>query len=521
MTSIPSQCHPTSNRWLPVLVIALLAWHTLAAVVFPVTQDEAYYLDWSRHLAWGYFDHPPGVALLGSGIRLAPGVAWAGRLGTLLVSALTLFALFAWYRRSGLSGRTLLIALLLAAANIPVLAYGFIDNPDVLLLLFWALAMHEATVALQGRRRRWLSVGVLVGLGLLSKYTMVLILPVLLWGLWRGDRGALHSRWPWIGALLAALIVLPNMLWNLDQCGGSLIYQLYHGFGKANEIVAPSPISGIDTASAPQPVQAHRAWPGIGGILSYLGGQSAMLGVLLLPFPVALVVRVWRRRNTGNAGDAQAIRFSAGARSLLIAGTLVPLVFFAVIAAVSKVQANWPVPWLLSAAPLAAVVLRGRLSWVFAAALANLLLLSLLVVHARSGVLPLQPAKDRVLRETQGYRALARMVGGLSGPVFADRYQLTAMLRFYAPSLPLTQWPGISRSSEYLRGALVGYPTLSQLQAAGGFWLVTRHPQAPAVGGFEQRLTRVLYDCKGDGVSTRACPDAPVHRWFLYRYRVR
>src|SRR5258708_26320264 len=50
-----------------VMILALVALRLGAAAWTPLTFDEAYYWMWSKHLAGGYYDHPPGVA---AGIRL-------------------------------------------------------------------------------------------------------------------------------------------------------------------------------------------------------------------------------------------------------------------------------------------------------------------------------------------------------------------------------------------------------------------------------------------------------------------
>ncbi|HET6781171.1 MAG TPA: glycosyl transferase, partial [bacterium] len=66
-----------------IALLALTAIRILAASAYPLVDDEAYYWTWSRHLAWGYPDHPPAVAamvklttaLVGDsavGIRLGP-----------------------------------------------------------------------------------------------------------------------------------------------------------------------------------------------------------------------------------------------------------------------------------------------------------------------------------------------------------------------------------------------------------------------------------------------------------------
>ena len=179
------------------LIIAMTLWRLGAAALLPVTQDEAYYFDWARTLAWGYFDHPPGVAVLGLGTRLEPASALAARLGGLLAGALTLVVLARLYFNSGLVRRDdLTLALVLVFASVAGLVGGIITTPDTALALAWALALHEAERALAGDRRRWLTVGLAVGLGLLGKNTMALIGPVLLWAILRSDPRALRTRWP-------------------------------------------------------------------------------------------------------------------------------------------------------------------------------------------------------------------------------------------------------------------------------------------------------------------------------------
>jgi hypothetical protein len=68
--------------------------------------------------------------------------------------------------------------------------------------------------------------------------------------------------------------------------------------------------------------------------------------------------------------------------------------------------------------------------------------------------LPLMDAHQRFLRETHGLRDLAEPSARLDGPIDGDRYQDVAMPRFYQPAISATQWPGLSRPSEYLRGRI-------------------------------------------------------------------
>jgi hypothetical protein len=94
---------------------------------------------------------------------------------------------------------------------------NLIISTDVLLLLFWAWGMLALVLALQTNAwRHWLLLGLACGLGLLSKYTMVLFAPSVLLALllvpaWRVQ--LLNPRL-WLAALLALMIFAPNVWWN-------------------------------------------------------------------------------------------------------------------------------------------------------------------------------------------------------------------------------------------------------------------------------------------------------------------
>src|SRR6476620_10183919 len=66
-------------------ISALVVLRLVAAAWTPLTFDEAYYWMWSKHLAGGYYDHPPGVAAV---IRLGTMIAGDTELGVRLVSIL-------------------------------------------------------------------------------------------------------------------------------------------------------------------------------------------------------------------------------------------------------------------------------------------------------------------------------------------------------------------------------------------------------------------------------------------------
>ncbi len=495
-------------------------WRIWAAWALPITGDEAYYLDWARTLAWGYFDHPPGVALVGIGTLLAPVSALAGRLGTVLAATLTLLLSLSLYRSCGLRGRYLLSAFVAAIATFPGLASGVLATPDTVLGLCWALALHQCLAALRGKRQRWLSVGVATGLGLLSKYTMVLIGPVFLWAILWADPKALRTPWPYLGGLVALLVFAPHLAWNAENDWLTMRFQFGHGFATETGSLVDNllPVPGVEYHGSASTSQEEQRSLGesLGEVLTFLGTQAALWGLLLLPLAAGLVRR-------GGAQTRETRAFDRPARALLVSGSFFPLAFVAFLSSFNEVEPNWPGMYLLAAAPLAALALGRVPDLGLAAAAGNLLFATLYVVHGATGALPVPDSQQRILRESHGYRELASRAEGLKGAVFADRYQYVALIRFYAPSMQIGQWPGITRPSEYLRGRIFHPASLEDIERDGGFWLLSRRYRPPEIPGFHGRSHSVLYDCLKDGLievpaqASTPCP-APLHRWVLYSY---
>jgi hypothetical protein len=509
------------GHWLWPAVVGMTLWRIAAAWGLPVTLDEAYYYDWARHLAWGYFDHPPGVALLGIGTRLIAASALAARLGTVLAATLTLLVLLRFYSTCGLrAGGELPVALVLAFATLPGLVSGVVTTPDTVLALCWAVALNEGLAALQRTRWRWLTAGLGTGLGLLGKYNMVLIGPVFLLALLWADPRALRTRWPYLGGLVALLVFLPNILWNAENHWVTMRFQLGHGFATETGTLVSSPLpSAIRQTPPPERQTPRTPVERMEGVTDYLGTQGALWGFILIPLILSLRPRRgsprFRAQLRGSLDDL--------AIKLLVTATFVPLGFFGLIASLSDVEPNWPGVYLLSAAPLAAIALRRIPGWTLAAAGLNVLVISVYVIYAATGFPPLPSHLERIARETHGYQELATRAAQLDAPVFADRYQLTAMLRFYAPGLDVGQWPGITRPSEYLLGDVTSPPSLAAIDRAGGFYLITSRPGGPTIPGFRIHAEQALYDCRDLGVeavagATPSC-ERPIHIWHLFRYR--
>jgi hypothetical protein len=211
-------------------VLALVALRLVAAAFTPLTFDEAYYWMWSKHLAGGYYDHPPMVAVV---IRLGTFVAGDTELGVRLVSILLALPMsFAVYRSAGiLFGGAEVAATATLLLNVTLMAAvgTLIVTPDAPLLVASSGVLFCLAKVLQtGRGPWWLAVGAAVGAALLSKYTALLFGPaILIWLISVAKlRRWLLSPWPYLGGLVALAIFSPVILWNADHQWVSFIKQI-------------------------------------------------------------------------------------------------------------------------------------------------------------------------------------------------------------------------------------------------------------------------------------------------------
>jgi 4-amino-4-deoxy-L-arabinose transferase-like glycosyltransferase len=195
--------------------------------------DEAHYALYGLQLDWSYFDHPPLVGWLNALVLLVSSSELALRLLPISLTVVTALLLHRFARRlfPDASGWVALVAVGLyeSAAGLQVVGLGMV--PETPLLALGMAAMLALLSALEhGRLRDWLLLGLWLGLAGLSKYTAVtLVLTVSMALLSRGQLGLLRRPGPWLGAALAAVLVLPVFWWNAQNEWISFLYQLGHG----------------------------------------------------------------------------------------------------------------------------------------------------------------------------------------------------------------------------------------------------------------------------------------------------
>ena len=208
---------------IPIFVAAvffLVVWGAAAFHGYGWFVDELYYLACARHPAPGYIDHPPLSVLVLVPVRALFGeTLWAIRLPAALAGAASVwFAARTARRLGGAAFAQTLAALLMAVAPATLLLSGF-HSMNIFEFAFGA-ALGEclARLLVTDRPRLWIRFGVITGLALMNKHTFVVVAGSLAAAvLFTDARRHFATRWPWLGAGVAALIVLPNVWWQSNH----------------------------------------------------------------------------------------------------------------------------------------------------------------------------------------------------------------------------------------------------------------------------------------------------------------
>ena len=208
------------SAWVYTLAVTATLFHFLFNGGYGYFRDELYYAACGQHLAWGYVDHAPGVAV----------AAWASRalLGNSLfalrflpaLSAAAKVLLAGWIAREAGGGKFAQFLAALAVLLAPIyLTFDNFLSMNAFEPVFWMLCAAIVMRILNGGDRRlWLLFGLVAGLGILNKHSMLFFGSGLAMGLLLTPaRRQFVSAWIWLGAAISMLLFLPNFLWELHN----------------------------------------------------------------------------------------------------------------------------------------------------------------------------------------------------------------------------------------------------------------------------------------------------------------
>ena len=201
----------------------------LQAFFTEIHADEAYYVLYGSHLAWGYYDHPPMVALLVwlSSKLWSFGGCLSVRLMTVLLHTATVFLIYKTTDLENDNKKGLLWFFLTGMSMTMFCVYGFMTTPDVPLLFFTALFFYVYKRYLQSNNSgaQWLYallIGLSVGCMMLSKYMGVLIVIFTI----LSNLSLVADKKMWVALLIGIGLFIPHLCWQYANDFPSFSYHL-------------------------------------------------------------------------------------------------------------------------------------------------------------------------------------------------------------------------------------------------------------------------------------------------------
>ena len=224
-------------NWRFCLCCGLFVWfvvNLLQGIFTEIQEDEAYYHLWGEHLDWGYFDHPPMVALM----TFLSSILFSGTLGvrlfTIIASCLSLFVM--WLiaidrpfnpsidsKRGDLNPKSILLFFIVSWSIVMFNIYGFVATPDSALILFSALFLFVYQRYLyENSWKNAIVMGIIMALMVYSKYHAFLLLGLIV----MSNLRLLKDGKFYVACLLALALLMPHILWQINADFPSFRYHL-------------------------------------------------------------------------------------------------------------------------------------------------------------------------------------------------------------------------------------------------------------------------------------------------------
>jgi hypothetical protein len=308
----------TSARLLsgPALVVYLAAakllFHLLTANRYGIFRDELYYLACGDHLDWGYVDQPSLIGFVAWIARHLFGDSLLGlRLLPALAGAVTVWLAGKITRDIGGGAfAQVLAALAVIAAPVFLIMHHWLTM-NAFEPLIWLGCGWCAVRALRGDAADyWIWFGVLAGVGMENKYTIAFFIAAIVVGLalTKGRRFFATKQF-WLGALIAFLIFLPNLIWLVRH--GFPFLELMHNIRQTHrDVVRPPAAFILDQAQIMNPV-LFPLW--IAGLIWFFVGRTGQFRVLGIAYVTLLAAFIALRAKNYYLSPIYPVLFAAGA----------------------------------------------------------------------------------------------------------------------------------------------------------------------------------------------------------------
>ncbi|MGB6517328.1 MAG: glycosyltransferase family 39 protein [Candidatus Cybelea sp.] len=222
-----------------VVAVVVAVVHFAVAAQYDAFRNELYFIVTGRHPAFGYVDQPPLVPLLAASTQLAGVNIWLLRLPAVLaaIALIPLTVLFAQLLGATTRGAWL-AAVAAASATLVTAMTATLSTATFEPIAFTALAYLITRAFVRAEPRAFWWAGAIAGVAFEARYG------VLFWAIGlaigvalTGPRAAFASRDLWIGVLIAAVLALPNVLWQ--AANGFPFLELVHNDNPGNFTGSP------------------------------------------------------------------------------------------------------------------------------------------------------------------------------------------------------------------------------------------------------------------------------------------
>lgn len=366
------------TKTLRLSLLLVFIFQILMALGFELAHDEAYYWLYSKHLDWGYFDHPPFVGVIIKLFSFLPHSELAVRIGFIVLQFLSLQLLFS------LTSNALIVSLLFF--SFPLASFtGLLALPDIPLLFMTACYCFQLKKYLEKDSiKNSLLLGLIIALLFYAKYHGVLLVFFTMLAIPK----LLLRKSFYLVAASALAAFFPHMLWQYQHDFSTLRYHF---------IERPSSSFSLKRS------------------LEFVGLQIVLAGVLAGPLVWWEVVK----NKSGNAFD-RAMKFI----------TIGTVLFFLFSSFSKRVEANWTIFIAIPLIYLAASGLVWQKKWA-----RTLLYVSFAIVMGARllVVLPVEMTGIKRLKEFHGWKQWAQEVQKICGPeaLLANSYQVASKLSYY------------------------------------------------------------------------------------------
>lgn len=436
----------TTALFVFLLAVSLFRIYYILNSPIDLSPDEAHYWEWSRRLDLSYYSKGPMIAyLIYLGASIFGDTVFGVRIMAVVFSLLSGIFLFMLGKKLFNEKVGLFSAMLIQI--IPLFStYGILFTIDSPFIFFWILSLYLFRQTMSGNESSliyrpsslsyWILLGVSIGLGLLTKYTMAFfyVCALFFFLFSKEHRNILRTKGPYIGFIISLIIFSPVILWN----AGHDWVTIRHTAGQAHA------------------AEGFRL--SITSLMEFLGSQLGVITPLLF---ILIAGSIWELRKKREG--------------LFLFWFSIPVITFFILKSLqAKVQANWAMPgYITGVIAFSAFYLKEwnplRTWRTIVISAAVLLALSVTAAALYPSALNLPVGLNPAAR-LYGWKDLGTEVSKVyeemssRGPVFifSDRYQVASELAFYVKGLPVTYcinldrrmnqydlWPGFQNLIHY------------------------------------------------------------------------